>query len=154
MTFESPLGPLWLAASTDGLTVVRFDGPPAVLDPAWGPAPSSAVDALRAYFEGDLAAIDAIPVAPAGTAFQREVWAALRTIPAGTTIGYGELGERLGRTGAMRAVGAANGANPVGIVIPCHRVVAADGSLHGYAGGLDRKAWLLRHESPQRGLFG
>jgi methylated-DNA-[protein]-cysteine S-methyltransferase len=95
---------------------------------------------------GDLLAIDRVPVRTGGTAFQREVWAALRTIPAGKTISYGMLAARLNRSKAVRAVGAANGANPVGVVVPCHRVIGADASLTGYGGGLERKRWLLEHE--------
>jgi methylated-DNA-[protein]-cysteine S-methyltransferase len=107
---------------------------------------SGARRALEAYFKGDLFAIDQIPVDTGGTRFQREVWAALRTIPAGQTLSYSVLASRIGRPKAVRAVGLANGANPIGIVIPCHRVIGADASLTGYGGGLDRKRWLLEHE--------
>jgi methylated-DNA-[protein]-cysteine S-methyltransferase len=102
--------------------------------------------ALEAYFAGELAAIDALETATAGTDFQRRIWAALRTIPAGTTSTYAALAERIGRPAAVRAAGAANGANPIGVIVPCHRVIGADGSLTGYGGGLPRKQWLLRHE--------
>lgn len=112
---------------------------------------------LRRYFDGDLHAIDAIAADPGGTAFQSRVWKALRRIPAGRTLSYGELARRLGEPKAMRAVGLANGQNPIAIVIPCHRVIGADGSLTGYGGGLERKRWLLRHEgglaAEQRPLF-
>jgi methylated-DNA-[protein]-cysteine S-methyltransferase len=101
---------------------------------------------LAAYFAGDIHAIDDIPTATAGTAFQREVWRALRAIPAAETISYGRLAERIGRPRAVRAVGLANGSNPVGVVVPCHRVIGANGSLTGYGGGLHRKEWLLAHE--------
>lgn len=101
---------------------------------------------LAAYFAGDLTAPDRIPVRTGGTAFQRAVWAALRAIPAGTTLSYGALAARLGCPKAVRAVGLANGANPVSIVVPCHRVIGADASLTGYGGGLHRKRWLLAHE--------
>jgi methylated-DNA-[protein]-cysteine S-methyltransferase len=101
---------------------------------------------LAAYFAGDIHAIDDIPTATAGTAFQREVWHALRAIPASNTISYGQLAERIGRPRAVRAVGLANGSNPVGVVVPCHRVIGANGSLTGYGGGLHRKEWLLAHE--------
>jgi len=111
-----------------------------------GRAPQPIRSALQDYFDGELDAIDAIPVATGGTQFQREVWAALRAIPAGATISYGRLAEEIGRPKAVRAVGLANGANPIGIVVPCHRVVGADAKLTGYAGGLDRKKWLLQHE--------
>lgn len=111
-----------------------------------GAAPASIVDALERYFQGDVTAIDTIPVATGGTAFQREVWAALRAIPVGSTVNYGALARKLGRPNAVRAVGLANGANPVGLVVPCHRVIGANASLTGYAGGLERKRWLLMHE--------
>jgi methylated-DNA-[protein]-cysteine S-methyltransferase len=105
---------------------------------------------LRAYFDGVLDALDSLPVDLAGTPFQRKVWSALRTIPAGTTKSYAALAETVGITGGARPVGTANGRNPVAIVIPCHRVIGADGSLTGYAGGLARKRWLLRHEGALR----
>jgi methylated-DNA-[protein]-cysteine S-methyltransferase len=110
------------------------------------PAPVAIQCALRNYFAGDLTATDAIPVVTNGTPFQRDVWAALRTIRAGTTLSYGALARQLGRPKSVRAVGLANGANPIGIVVPCHRVIGADGSLTGYGGGIDRKRWLLAHE--------
>jgi methylated-DNA-[protein]-cysteine S-methyltransferase len=103
-------------------------------------------DKLAAFFAGDVHAIDDLPVETGGTAFQREVWAALREIPAGETRSYSQLANAIGRPSAVRAAGLAIGSNPVGVVVPCHRVVGADGSLTGYAGGLDRKAWLLDHE--------
>lgn len=122
-----------------------------------GAAPANVLAALDGYWSGDLAAIDAVPVAGAGTAFQRRVWAALRTIPAGTTTTYGALARTLGGTKLTRAVGLANGANPVGVFVPCHRVIGSTGALTGYAGGLDRKRWLLTHERAagfaQSGLF-
>jgi methylated-DNA-[protein]-cysteine S-methyltransferase len=111
-----------------------------------GTAPAEIVQALGAYFEGQLDALDRLPVAAGGTPFQRLVWSALRTIPAGTTTSYGRLAASIGRPGASRAVGLANGANPIGIVVPCHRVIGAAGQLTGYGGGLDRKRWLLEHE--------
>jgi methylated-DNA-[protein]-cysteine S-methyltransferase len=107
---------------------------------------SCARRAVEAYFEGDLAAIDRLPVKTTGTAFQREVWAALRTIATGATATYGGLAVALGRPKAMRAVGMANGANPVSIIVPCHRVIGANAALTGYGGGIERKRWLLRHE--------
>ncbi|MGA2419393.1 MAG: methylated-DNA--[protein]-cysteine S-methyltransferase [Candidatus Acidiferrum sp.] len=120
--------------------------------------PHNLTDAIRRYFAGELTAIDDLPVQTAGTPFQREVWHALRTIPCGATVSYGQLAKQIGRPGAVRAVGLANGANPIGIVVPCHRVIGADGSLTGYGGGLERKSWLLKHEGgartkPQRDLF-
>ena len=113
------------------------------LDPGSSPAVRAA---LEAYFAGDLTAIDRVPVETGGTPFQREVWAALRRIPAGDTMSYGALAARIDCGSAVRAVGRANGANPVGIVVPCHRVIGADATLTGYGGGIERKRWLLRHE--------
>jgi len=101
---------------------------------------------MRRYFAGDLAAIDGVPGATRGTDFQRSVWRALRDIPCGSTLSYAELARRIGRPAAVRAVGLANGANPISIVVPCHRVIGADGSLIGYGGGIERKRWLLAHE--------
>ncbi len=109
-------------------------------------APTAARRAVDAYFAGDLDAIDGLPVETGGTAFQRQVWAALRQIPRGRTESYGELAARIGRPKAVRAVGLANGANPVGIVVPCHRVIGANGTMTGYGGGVERKRWLLQHE--------
>jgi AraC family transcriptional regulator of adaptative response/methylated-DNA-[protein]-cysteine methyltransferase len=111
-----------------------------------GQAPGVVTAALDAYFAGDLAALESLAIATGGSSFQRNVWAALRAIPAGTTTGYGALAAVLGNPGAARAVGLANGANPIGIVVPCHRVIGASGALTGYAGGVERKRWLLRHE--------
>jgi methylated-DNA-[protein]-cysteine S-methyltransferase len=108
--------------------------------------PGGVSDVLRAYFEGELSALDGLVAAPVGTPFQRQVWAALCTIPCGTTLSYSELARRIGNPSAVRAVGLANGANPVAIVVPCHRVIGANGTLTGYGGGLDRKRWLLTHE--------
>jgi methylated-DNA-[protein]-cysteine S-methyltransferase len=108
--------------------------------------PSGLSDAIRSYFAGELQSIDVVPVRTAGTPFQREVWQALRKITCGTTISYSELAKRIGRPAAVRAVGLANGSNPVGIVVPCHRVIGSNGSLTGYGGGIERKRWLLQHE--------
>jgi methylated-DNA-[protein]-cysteine S-methyltransferase len=110
------------------------------------PVPGQIRQALQAYFEGEFAAITAIACATAGSDFQRSVWAMLREIPPGITWTYGELARRLGTPSASRAVGLANGANPIGIVVPCHRVIGANGKLTGYGGGLPRKRWLLLHE--------
>ncbi len=115
-------------------------------DEEWREGESAASRAVDAYVAGDVRAIDAVAVDTGGTEFQQKVWAALRTIPVGATWSYGDLAAAVGNVGAMRAVGSANGANPVSVVVPCHRVVRADGSLGGYGGGLDRKAWLLAHE--------
>lgn len=124
-----------------------------------GEAPDDIVAALAAYFAGDLAALDALAVDPKGTPFQRECWAALRRIPPGETRSYSQQAAAIARPAATRAVGLANGANPIPIVIPCHRVIGADGSLTGFGGGLERKRWLLAHERANvaaalPGLFG
>jgi O-6-methylguanine DNA methyltransferase len=111
-----------------------------------GKAPREVTRALQAYFEGDVEAVDQVRVETNGTPFQRAVWKGLREIPAGTTKSYGELAADLERASACRAVGAANGSNPVAIVVPCHRVIGANGSLTGFASGLERKEWLLVHE--------
>jgi methylated-DNA-[protein]-cysteine S-methyltransferase len=103
-------------------------------------------DRIRRYFRGEVEAIDGLLVQTSGTPFQRKVWRALREIPCGRTISYAQLAERIGRPTAVRAVGLANGSNPVGVVVPCHRVIGSDGSLTGYAGGIERKRWLLEHE--------
>jgi methylated-DNA-[protein]-cysteine S-methyltransferase len=112
--------------------------------------PAGAVAALAAYFAGDLDALARIAVDPGGTPFQRRVWAALRRVPAGRSVSYGELAREIGAPAAARAVGAGNGANPVALVIPCHRVIRGDGALGGYAGGVRRKRWLLAHERAGR----
>jgi methylated-DNA-[protein]-cysteine S-methyltransferase len=157
----SPIGPLTLVTDArERLRVLWFDGDAdqvrgrlglrgASLVP--GAAPASVRDRLAAYFEGDLGALEAIPVELEGTPFQRDVWSALRRIPVGRTTSYGQLAAAIGRPSAVRAVGLANGANPVGIVVPCHRVIGADSSLTGYAGGLERKRWLLEHEGASFG---
>jgi len=112
-----------------------------------GPAPASLKRALDRYFQGNLEAINSVRTATGGTPFQREVWQALRSIPAGTTVSYGQLAAQVGRPAASRAVGAANGSNPIPIVVPCHRVIGANGTLTGFGGGLPRKKWLLDHET-------
>ncbi len=154
----SPLAPLLAVTADDGtlhaLDFADFEvrlrslfarhHPGAAL--ADGPAPAALARALDAYFSGDLTALDGLHVAGIGSEFQRRVWAALRRIPAGETRGYGQLAAMIGNPAAARAVGLANGANPIGIVVPCHRVIGAGGQLTGYAGGVVRKAWLLRHE--------
>jgi methylated-DNA-[protein]-cysteine S-methyltransferase len=121
-----------------------------------GENPHGFVDIINRYFAGELAVLDTLPVETAGTLFQRDVWRALRTIPYGTTTTYAKLAQQIGRPAATRAVGLANGSNPIGVIVPCHRVIGADGSLTGYGGGIDRKRWLLEHESgefPSRFLF-
>ena len=158
--FDTPLGRLTLVADGAGRLCLLgwFEGHArisralgeyatkgrVVLRRTSNPAGLSA--ALRAYFAGQLDAIVSLPVACAGSEFQERVWSALRTIPCGETWSYSELARRIGKPAAVRAVGLANGANPVGIVVPCHRVIGADGSLTGYGGGLERKRWLLEHE--------
>ncbi len=121
-----------------GAGEVRLSGPPA--------RPSRARLALEAYFAGDLSAVDAVETADNGTAFQRRVWRALRDIPVGGATTYGALANTIDHPKAVRAVGLANGSNPIAIIVPCHRVIGADASLTGYGGGLDRKRWLLAHE--------
>lgn len=114
--------------------------------PPEAPAPAKLKRAIDAYFAGDLGAIDRLECRTGGTPFQCAVWAALRKIPVGQTTSYGALAAKLGVPKAVRAVGLANGANPIGVVVPCHRVIGSDGSLTGYGGGIERKRWLLRHE--------
>lgn len=156
--YSAPIGELLLVTDADGALraldfadfearmqrlLVRHYGSVVLTDDV---APAALTEALARYFAGDLAALDAVVVATGGSAFQISVWAALRAIPAGSTTSYGVLAARLGNPGASRAVGLANGSNPVGIVVPCHRVIGAGGVLGGYAGGIERKRWLLMHE--------
>ncbi|WP_245941613.1 methylated-DNA--[protein]-cysteine S-methyltransferase [Vallicoccus soli] len=149
----SPVGDLLVAAGDDGLRAVLFTPhrhPPADRG-TWRsddahPVLRTASEQLAAYFAGDLRAFD-LPLAPRGSAFQLRVWEALRSIPYGGTASYGDLARRLGAPGAARAVGLANGRNPLSIVVPCHRVVGARGTLTGYAGGLERKRALLDLEA-------
>ena len=115
--------------------------------------PAGAVSVLSRYFAGDLTSLDQVDVELHGTPFQERVWTALRTVAAGMTTSYAELAGRVGAPSAVRAVGAANGANPVAIVLPCHRIIGSNGSLTGYGGGLERKRWLLNHEGVSRSLF-
>ncbi len=114
--------------------------------------PKGFSDRLRAYFDRDFSAVSNLPVNPGGTEFQQQVWQALRSIPVGKTWTYGELAQHLGKPTAARAVGMANSLNPISIVLPCHRVVGANGKLTGYAGGLERKRWLLEHEATEKVL--
>lgn len=114
--------------------------------PEPGAAPSNVKRLLRRYFEGELGCLGAIEWRTAGTPFQRTVWTALTTIAPGETLSYGALAAKLGCPKSVRAVGLANGANPISVVVPCHRVIGADGSLTGYGGGIERKRWLLDHE--------
>ncbi len=154
---SSPIGKLTLTWDESALRALDFDGFEErfqkLLASHYGECelkrsqvPAQYRTAMEAYFAGELTSVDSLPVRTGGTAFQRQVWAALREIPAGDTRSYGELARKLGRPGASRAVGRANGTNPIGIVVPCHRVIGADGSLTGYGGGMERKRWLLEHE--------
>ena len=157
--WASPICPLLIVTDDDGiLRALEFGDHESRMDRLLrdhygdytleeGAAPEALTRALQAYFDGDLDALDDVRVATGGTPFQREVWTALRSIPPGTTISYGRLAAKLGRAGASRAVGAANGANPIPIVVPCHRVIGANGTLTGYGGGLAHKKWLLDHEA-------
>jgi len=147
---DSPIGPLLLCSNGRALTGLYMDahlrGPRPADDWRRDPAALRPVrEQVAAYFARELVEFD-LPLAPAGTAFQQRVWGALRTIPFGHTISYGEQARRVGNQAGARAVGAANGRNPISIVVPCHRVIGADGSLTGYGGGLPRKRWLLAHE--------
>jgi methylated-DNA-[protein]-cysteine S-methyltransferase len=142
----SPIGELLLTSNGTALTGLYME--PHEVGDGWkrdDGVLQLAAEQLRAYFAGDLRDFD-LPLSLSGTEFQRRVWTALRGIPYGETISYGELARRIGRPSASRAVGAANGCNPISIIVPCHRVIGADGTLTGYGGGLDRKRWLLGHE--------
>lgn len=150
-TEETPVGELLLISVGDGITGIHMDGGKGSPQPEadWirdDERFAGAAEQLAEYFAGARVAFD-LPLAPRGTPFQRRVWDALREIPYGETISYAQLARRIDRPKAMRAVGAANGRNPIGIVVPCHRVIGADGSLTGYGGGLDRKRALLEHEA-------
>jgi methylated-DNA-[protein]-cysteine S-methyltransferase len=157
---ETPVGPMALYGVDGELVGLTLDGGHGADHPVEqhlarhlgaytvqrAPDAAGAVARLARYFAGDLAALDEQPVRLLGTDFQRDVWTALRAIPAGQTRSYGELANALGRKDAVRAVAAANGANPVAVFVPCHRVIAANGTLWGYGGGLPMKQWLLSHE--------
>lgn len=155
---ESPIGPLTLGVRTARVCALFFgDCAHEVRKAAgrWyrtdavvttdGQARETAA-ALRAYFDGDVRALDTIPVELNGTPFQVRVWNALRQVAPGRTASYSDIARAIGAPAAVRAVGAANGANPVSLIVPCHRIVGANGSLTGYGGGLDKKQWLLAHE--------
>jgi len=150
---DTPIGPLLLVGGADGLREIRFHASETDADSAGSPSTNGGgaevvaetARQLRAYFAGTLREFD-LALAPAGTEFQLAVWQALRDIPYGRTESYGELARRIGRPTAVRAVGAANGANPLPIVVPCHRVIGGDGSLTGYGGGLPIKQALLELE--------
>jgi methylated-DNA-[protein]-cysteine S-methyltransferase len=159
----SPLGPLTLLASPEGLRRVGWDEDSSDVASSVDNLQASAVarasgtaSILRAataqleeYFRGVRTTFD-LPLDPPGTPFQRSAWEVLRTIPFGHTMTYGEQARRLGGANKARAVGAANGRNPLPIIVPCHRVIGADGSLTGFSSGVERKAWLLRHEAALR----
>ncbi|HEY0180888.1 MAG TPA: methylated-DNA--[protein]-cysteine S-methyltransferase [Dokdonella sp.] len=147
---ETPIGRLLLAGDEQGLHYVEFDDARqgARIAPHWrrGRATlAAAFEQLEAYFAGERHTFD-LPLAAHGTAFRKRVWDELARIPYGETISYGELARRIGAAAASRAVGAANGANPLPIVVPCHRVIGANGTLTGFGGGLPTKQWLLEHE--------
>lgn len=155
LTMESPLGLMAVAAVDTGVTCINM-GVEAMKD-AWGPEEATpvleaAVDQLEAYFAGTLKDFD-LPLAATGTEFQHKVWNELRRIPYGETVSYLDVAERIGDRKAVRAVGLANGRNPIAIVVPCHRVIGANGRLTGYAGGLWRKERLLSLERGEPALF-
>ena len=154
----SPLGRIVIAARDGRLCALEFDSARVRRTmarrypgsrPASGRDPFGISTRIRAYLAGDLAALDRIAVDTGGTPFQQRVWRALRRIPAGRTESYGALARALGLGSAARAVGAANGSNPISIVVPCHRLIGGNASLTGYGGGLWRKRWLLRHEGAE-----
>jgi methylated-DNA-[protein]-cysteine S-methyltransferase len=158
-TLDTPIGPIFFierddvvvaagftgerehAATLERHVTRRFGAP--IVDGTHGPA----IEKFKAYLAGDLRALDTIAVDAEGTAFQKRVWQALRTIPAGSTASYSDIARAVGSPAAVRAVGAANARNPISIIVPCHRVIRSDGSLCGYAGGIHRKEWLLQHEA-------
>ena len=153
----TPIGRLMVAAHDDRLCLVHFDSTDAAARKTlsrWYPDervttardPAGAVTVLTSYFEGEVNALDGVQVEMNGTPFQLRVWGALRSVRAGVTASYMDIARRIRAPKAVRAVGAANGANPIPIVVPCHRIIGSSGSLTGYGGGLDRKRWLLRHE--------
>ena len=158
--FDTPIGAVYVAAHSGRLCALGFLEQWPVLEQRlhrrFGDValhtsddPAGVLGRLRAYFAGDLAATDTIAVDLGGTEFQRRVWSKLREIPCGRTLSYGDLAAAIGAPNAVRAVGAANGANPASIVVPCHRVIGSHGGLVGYGGGIERKRWLLKHEKAQ-----
>lgn len=156
-TFDTPLGPMFALAEEGFITRLDFlDAKYAKpLDPAWVAAPHESplrecIEQVREYFETGRREFD-LPLKPRGTEFQQRVWKSIARVPAGKTITYSELARRAGAEGSSRAAGAATGRNPIGLVVPCHRIVGADGSLTGYAGGLDRKTRLLELEGVLQG---
>ena len=157
-SIDSPIGALRVTASDDGLTGVYMEQhrhAPAGVDASWVRDDAAFAETRRqfaAYFDGRLHQFD-LPLAPVGTVFQRTVWDALRTIPYGQVRSYGELAEQIGRPTASRAVGMANGRNPLSIIVPCHRVIGSTGALTGYGGGLERKRTLLKLEAAHVGAL-
>ncbi len=155
--FSSPIGPIEAYCSNDAVVGLGFSDK-AERERSWLERRFDGLDAepvkdalglhkaLKRYFDGDIHALEELPADGGGTPFQREVWVALRSIKPGETTTYGELAKKLRREGAQRAVGAANGANPISLIVPCHRVIGHANKLTGYGGGLERKHWLLRHE--------
>lgn len=155
--YRSPIGPIECLCDEDALVALDFDATSprtlalltrhlGALEIDAAPDRLGLADTLDRYFAGELRALDALTVRRYGTPFQQKVWAALRKLPAGRTTSYQALATNLGVPAAQRAVGAANGANPISLVVPCHRVIGSDGSLVNYGGGIDRKRWLLKHE--------
>jgi methylated-DNA-[protein]-cysteine S-methyltransferase len=156
-TFESPVGPLLLAGESSALRRVSFENgkrsTPPRADWKLDKEPfAEVIRQLQAYFRGELREFD-LPLAMEGTEFQLRVWNALRTIPYGETVSYAQLAERIGNPKAVRAVGLANGSNPIPIIVPCHRVIGSDGSLTGFGGGLSTKKMLLELENKQLSLL-
>ena len=162
---DSPIGSVVYLTDAQALRAVEFaDSPDRLLTAFFrsiGPIPVDTRSdplgvgvAIRAYFSGDILAIEAVPATPAGTPFQKRVWKLLREIPSGRTVSYGTIANQMGTPSAARAVGAANGANPIPIVVPCHRLIGANGTLTGYGSGVFRKEWLLAHEGVQLPLLG
>ena len=156
-TYKSPVGPLLLAGEANALHRVSFESSKRSTPPGaeWklDKKPfAEVIRQLRAYFRGELKEFD-LPLAMEGTEFQLRVWNALRTIPYGETISYAQLAERIGNPKAVRAVGLANGSNPIPIIVPCHRVIGSDGSLTGFGGGLSTKKMLLELENRQLSLL-
>jgi O-6-methylguanine DNA methyltransferase len=158
--FETPIGPMMALASDEALCALEFSNPTRLgrldarlrrwfgscqIEDRAGPILAQTREWLACYFQGISTAAD-IPLDMRGAAFELRVWAALRDIPPGETTTYGAIAKRIGSPGASRAVGMANGANPIALIVPCHRVIGSNGTLTGYGGGLDRKAWLLGHE--------
>ena len=164
-TIVTPIGDMLALASDSALCALEFNGPrrhgrlearlrrwfPAhTIDEADAPVLNRTRDWLARYFDGSAADITGFPLEMYGAPFEQRVWAALRQIPPGGTCSYGSIARALGSAGASRAVGMANGANPISIIVPCHRVIGSNGTLTGYGGGLDRKTWLLNHEARWR----